>query len=270
MAALMLLLVLGALFSCLTPCSAPVRSDDGSNTSAPNRVPTRVRLQLQPTPYNKLGTAGEYIRRQFTAVTTQQTAEPALVNAAYISTSCSLSSQQDPQPLRTTQGGQLQEPTMTMEAPAAMGTPAAARMSQCELASRPAPAAGQTGTSSGVDQEDRVCTAAAAVGRALAPDTPESTPCPDSPTSTAVTSAAAAAGDSILTRPPVAERSVHGACCSICLIDFEAPSVVLALPCTHVFHHECCVAWLLRSRLCPVCRADVVAGVAALNSTRRQ
>uniref|UniRef100_A0A0G4FJS4 RING-type domain-containing protein n=1 Tax=Chromera velia CCMP2878 TaxID=1169474 RepID=A0A0G4FJS4_9ALVE len=48
--------------------------------------------------------------------------------------------------------------------------------------------------------------------------------------------------------------------CPICLQDFRSNSIVLRMPCEgrHVFCKDCVVRWLNNSRLCPVCRADIV------------
>jgi hypothetical protein len=45
--------------------------------------------------------------------------------------------------------------------------------------------------------------------------------------------------------------------CPICLSAFAVGDHVLALPCLHVFHCDCVVPWLRRSKLCPVCKRDV-------------
>ena len=47
--------------------------------------------------------------------------------------------------------------------------------------------------------------------------------------------------------------------CSICLVEIEAGGDILALPCIHVFHRECVVTWLARSKTCPICKtaADI-------------
>eukprot|EP00923_Selenidium_pygospionis_P013126 GHVN01022687.1.p1 GENE.GHVN01022687.1~~GHVN01022687.1.p1 ORF type:complete len:283 (+),score=25.55 GHVN01022687.1:95-850(+) len=49
-------------------------------------------------------------------------------------------------------------------------------------------------------------------------------------------------------------------CCSICTDKFEDSDTVIALPCDkrHVFHEACLTPWLMKSQLCPVCRANIV------------
>ncbi|KAK4267865.1 hypothetical protein QN277_024591 [Acacia crassicarpa] len=44
--------------------------------------------------------------------------------------------------------------------------------------------------------------------------------------------------------------------CSICLeaFDDEEGDGVLALPCDHIFHHDCIVGWLKIGHTCPLCR----------------
>lgn len=48
--------------------------------------------------------------------------------------------------------------------------------------------------------------------------------------------------------------------CPICLDPFVAlESIVIELPCRHLFHRECALSWLLRQRgCCPVCRRSVM------------
>ncbi|GAA6062321.1 hypothetical protein JCM10212_006873 [Sporobolomyces blumeae] len=48
--------------------------------------------------------------------------------------------------------------------------------------------------------------------------------------------------------------------CPICLDAFVAhESIVMELPCGHLFHRDCAMSWLLRQRgICPVCRRSVM------------
>lgn len=46
-------------------------------------------------------------------------------------------------------------------------------------------------------------------------------------------------------------------CCAICLNVFVEISSVVELPCSHVFHSRCIVAWMSRKRNCPYCRSPV-------------
>ncbi|GAA5943232.1 uncharacterized protein JCM15063_005301 [Sporobolomyces koalae] len=48
--------------------------------------------------------------------------------------------------------------------------------------------------------------------------------------------------------------------CSICLDAFVAnESIVIELPCSHLFHRECAMSWLLtRKGVCPICRKPVM------------
>ncbi|KAM3372436.1 hypothetical protein ACQJBY_019355 [Aegilops geniculata] len=62
--------------------------------------------------------------------------------------------------------------------------------------------------------------------------------------------------------PPVAVTAAGGtgACCPICLQEFEAGGERAGrrLPaCSHVFHLECIRSWLLRKPHCPMCRHAV-------------
>ncbi|KAL6838620.1 hypothetical protein ACP4OV_031577 [Aristida adscensionis] len=50
-----------------------------------------------------------------------------------------------------------------------------------------------------------------------------------------------------------------GGDCAVCLEAFEAGERCRLLPrCEHSFHAACVDPWLRKSRVCPVCRADVV------------
>ncbi|CAJ1375240.1 unnamed protein product [Effrenium voratum] len=48
--------------------------------------------------------------------------------------------------------------------------------------------------------------------------------------------------------------------CLCCLDDFEASQMVALLPCGHLFHEDCCLAWSSSKRragrTCPICRAN--------------
>ena len=48
--------------------------------------------------------------------------------------------------------------------------------------------------------------------------------------------------------------------CTICLEPFvKNESIVIELPCKHLFHRDCCVDWLvMRKGVCPICRRSVM------------
>jgi len=47
--------------------------------------------------------------------------------------------------------------------------------------------------------------------------------------------------------------------CSICQCEYENGDTIMSLPCAHGFHHVCGSRWLLNySKLCPICKLDVV------------
>ncbi|KAH7529105.1 hypothetical protein FEM48_Zijuj05G0149100 [Ziziphus jujuba var. spinosa] len=46
----------------------------------------------------------------------------------------------------------------------------------------------------------------------------------------------------------------EGGCCSVCLDDLETGCVATRMPCSHVFHGDCIVEWLQKSKYCPLCR----------------
>ncbi|KAG2675691.1 hypothetical protein I3760_12G016900 [Carya illinoinensis] len=46
----------------------------------------------------------------------------------------------------------------------------------------------------------------------------------------------------------------RGENCMVCLADYEDGVEVTRMPCSHLFHGDCIVKWLLSSHLCPLCR----------------
>lgn len=54
--------------------------------------------------------------------------------------------------------------------------------------------------------------------------------------------------------------SFHKECC-ICLMEYEPGDGIVATPCDHIFHKQCCKEWLQLSRSCPICRRDIVEGL---------
>ncbi|GAA5859846.1 hypothetical protein JCM1840_001762, partial [Sporobolomyces johnsonii] len=61
-------------------------------------------------------------------------------------------------------------------------------------------------------------------------------------------------------RPRLPLRRYPSLCdCAICLDAFSAPSIVMELPCGHLFHRDCAMSWLLEQRgVCPICRRSVL------------
>jgi hypothetical protein len=57
--------------------------------------------------------------------------------------------------------------------------------------------------------------------------------------------------------------------CSICLEDHEVGARALMMPCRHLFHRKCVLAWLEKHCSCPVCRYEVECD-GAYESVRRQ
>lgn len=54
---------------------------------------------------------------------------------------------------------------------------------------------------------------------------------------------------------PWPENTLHCTECVVCLENFENDSLLMGLPCGHVFHQNCIVMWLAGGRhCCPVCR----------------
>ena len=49
--------------------------------------------------------------------------------------------------------------------------------------------------------------------------------------------------------------------CCICLMEYAPGDGIVATPCEHIFHKQCCKEWLQLSRSCPICRRDIVDGL---------
>ncbi|KAG9414857.1 hypothetical protein AC1031_008271 [Aphanomyces cochlioides] len=62
----------------------------------------------------------------------------------------------------------------------------------------------------------------------------------------------------VLSLEDVETGAEQDGCCCICLDAWEDPSLpTVKLPCHHVFHEGCVMAWIRQSVKCPVCRAPV-------------
>ncbi|PHU29066.1 hypothetical protein BC332_01159 [Capsicum chinense] len=56
------------------------------------------------------------------------------------------------------------------------------------------------------------------------------------------------------------ERCGHFDTCCICTVEFDEISLLRALPCSHIFHHECILEWLFTdARQCPYCQTAKIA-----------
>ncbi|KAM1702732.1 hypothetical protein FF1_028000 [Malus domestica] len=44
------------------------------------------------------------------------------------------------------------------------------------------------------------------------------------------------------------------AACSVCMEEMEVGSQAIRMPCSHLYHKDCIVEWLEKSRVCPLCR----------------
>ncbi|XP_074567028.1 E3 ubiquitin-protein ligase RING1-like [Curcuma longa] len=78
---------------------------------------------------------------------------------------------------------------------------------------------------------------------------------------------APAAAISSLPSVSIAEADVAGGSqCVICSEEFTLGEEVKQLPCTHVFHSDCIVAWLNLHNSCPVCRSRLPDGEASPSS----
>ncbi|KAM3319305.1 hypothetical protein P3S67_006505 [Capsicum chacoense] len=45
--------------------------------------------------------------------------------------------------------------------------------------------------------------------------------------------------------------------CMVCLEEIQEETIVLSLPCSHMFHGECVTKWLENSHYCPLCRFEM-------------
>lgn len=45
--------------------------------------------------------------------------------------------------------------------------------------------------------------------------------------------------------------------CAICLQEFVVGLQVTRLPCSHIFHGDCVLNWLTKSKACPLCRSEL-------------
>jgi len=57
-----------------------------------------------------------------------------------------------------------------------------------------------------------------------------------------------------------APGDTENATCSVCLTELEEGEDVKILPCKHIYHPQCIDRWLERSKLCCVCKTDVLRG----------
>ena len=55
----------------------------------------------------------------------------------------------------------------------------------------------------------------------------------------------------------ITKQHVEDTSCTICCTDYEEGVHVSKLPCSHLFHTECIVNWLIENTTCPNCRAYV-------------
>ncbi|KAG9410386.1 hypothetical protein AC1031_018422 [Aphanomyces cochlioides] len=49
--------------------------------------------------------------------------------------------------------------------------------------------------------------------------------------------------------------------CAICIEDFDdCQECILQFPCSHAFHRDCVMDWIMEKQTCPICRSKVVSG----------
>jgi len=280
MAALMLLLGLGSLCSCMF-CAPAQRAGDAEERSGqpPNRVPTRLRLQLKPTPYERLGAlgaAGDYFKRKVTDTLKQV----QLIRLAGEGDGGAGAAPAQPPPGDCRQHSRVASRGAGGSRAAAAGLPLQQQQDEEEqeqdvegcnnnssnsssaaakAASPPLPPATAAGSSLPRHQ-GQPPPAAGSPGIDLTATSDSAAPTAAAPLACAGSSGGCRRSDDGSPRP----ADPTPGSCAICLVDFEPADVTIVLPCGHIYHHACGVSWLLRSRLCPHCRADVVAGLFAL------
>ena len=45
--------------------------------------------------------------------------------------------------------------------------------------------------------------------------------------------------------------------CSICLGNFKVSEEIMSIPCFHMFHSYCIKQWLIREKICPICKFKI-------------
>lgn len=50
--------------------------------------------------------------------------------------------------------------------------------------------------------------------------------------------------------------------CMVCISEKEVGETVRTLPCMHSFHKQCIDEWLRQNRTCPICKTDIMQGIA--------
>ena len=45
--------------------------------------------------------------------------------------------------------------------------------------------------------------------------------------------------------------------CSICLGNFKVSEEIMSIPCFHMFHSYCIKQWLMREKICPICKFKI-------------
>ncbi|KAI3890132.1 hypothetical protein MKX03_020033 [Papaver bracteatum] len=46
--------------------------------------------------------------------------------------------------------------------------------------------------------------------------------------------------------------------CMVCMDRFPVGTIAKSLPCNHIFHDHCILAWLGQHNSCPLCRSEIV------------
>lgn len=63
----------------------------------------------------------------------------------------------------------------------------------------------------------------------------------------------------VVEKMPTAMATTDDDVCSICLVGFQGGAATPKQPpCGHVYHQNCLVTWLCRSKSCPLCRRTII------------
>ena len=56
------------------------------------------------------------------------------------------------------------------------------------------------------------------------------------------------------------KKEEEGELCSICYCNLKEGEMVHKLHCRHIFHCECIKEWLMKEKVCPMCKQEISVG----------